>query len=163
MRTLKLKQNSRLKGKFRITTYEAGTENIVHQGDWQENLITNANMHGHNIIVRHLFGDITYPLEITRARFGTSNTAPTDTDTDIVDPLAYNIEIATREYIDTTGIRVFFFAPNVFIPDDTYYTFATYAGTQTFGMHLLDIPFVKSGAVDTTIEYEYFINNETGS
>jgi hypothetical protein len=159
MRTIKLKANSGLKGRFRINTYEAGTQNLISQGEWQENLITNANLHGHNLIIRHLFGDITYPLELTRARFGTTNTAPTDTDTNIADPLDYDIEIALREYIGTTGIRIFFFAPNVFIPDDTYYTFATYAGTQTFGMHLLDTPFTKSGAVDTTIEYEYFINN----
>lgn len=159
MKVLKLKNNSGLKGKFRISTYEAGTNNLVWQSDWQENVISNADTCGHNIIIRHLFGDITYPLEITRARFGTTNVEPVATDSDIDTPLAYDIEIANREITNTQEVKVYFFAPTVYIPDDTYYTFACYAGTKVFGMHLLDIPFVKVGNVDTTIEYTYSIDN----
>jgi hypothetical protein len=159
VRVLRLKNNSKLKGKFRISTYEAGTDNLIWQSDWQENVISNADTNGHNIIIRHLYGDVTYPLEITRARFGTANTTPLASHTDIASPLAYDIEIASRSIVSATEVNILFFAPSVYIPDNTYYTFACYAGTKVFGMHLLDTPFVKSGAVDTTIEYSYSINN----
>jgi hypothetical protein len=159
VRVLKLKNKSKITGKFRISTYEAGTDNLIWQSDWQENLISNADTHGHNIIIRHLYGDVTYPLEITRARFGTVNTSPTSADTDIASPLAYDIEIASRSIVSATEVSILFFAPNVYIPDDTYYTFGCYAGSKIFGMHLLDTPFEKTGSVDTTIEYVYSIDN----
>lgn len=159
MKVLRIKSNSKLKGRFRITTTKAGTKEIVNQGEWQNNLISNADGHGHNLFIRQLFGDVAYALPVTRGRFGTVNTAPVEADADINTPFAYDIEIALREYIGTTGVRITFFAPSVFISDNTYYTFATYCGTQTFSMSLLDIAFVKVGNVDTTIEYEYYVDN----
>ena len=159
VRVLRLKNNSKLKGKFRISTYETGTQNLIWQSDWQENVISNADTCGHNIIIRHLYGDVTYPLEITRARFGTVNTTPLSSHTDIASPLAYDIEIASRSIVSATEVSILFFAPSVYIPDDTYYTFACYSGTKVFGMHLLDTPFEKAGSVDTTIEYSYSIDN----
>ena len=159
MKTIKIKRNSKLKGRFRIITSDPVTKEILSTGEWQENIISNASNCGHNVIIQHLYGDITYPLEITRARFGTTNVTPLDTHTDIDSPLAYDIAIATRTYLSNTSIEFIFFAPNVFIPDDTYYTFGCYVGTKVFGMHLLDIPFVKSGNVDTTIQYQYSVDN----
>jgi hypothetical protein len=159
MKVLKLKNNSKLRGRFRLITSDPITKEIIKTGNWQDNLISNASGCGNNIIVRHLFGDTTYALPITRARFGTTNVTPVATDSGIDSPLAYDIEIASREYIGNTGVRIFFFAPSVYIPDDTYYTFGTFCNTQTFSMHLLDTPFVKSGSVDCTIEYEFYIDN----
>jgi hypothetical protein len=159
MKVIKLKQKSSLKGKFRIILSDPVTKEIIQTGDWQENIISNASNCGHNIILQHIYGDITYPLEITRARFGTTNVTPLDTHSDIDSPLAYDIEISTREYVSTTEVKFYFFAPSVYIPDDTYYTFATYAGTKVFGMHLLDTPLVKAGSVDCTIEYSYVVDN----
>lgn len=159
MKVLKLKASSKIKGRYRIITKIAGTDEVISTSEWQDNLISNADTHGHNLFIRQLFGDLTYALPITRARFGTVNTAPVATDSDIDTPLAYDIEIASREYVGTTGLTVFFFAPNVFIPEDTYYTFAVYVGTQTFSMSLLDVPFVKGINTDTTIEYNYTVDN----
>jgi hypothetical protein len=159
VRVLKLKNKSKIKGKFRIITSDPVTKEIIHTGEWQENLISNADTHGHNLIIRHLYGDVTYPLEITRARFGTVNTAPTSADTDIASPLAYDIEIASRSITSATEVQILFFAPTVYIPDDTYYTFGVYAGNKIFGMHLLDTPLEKVGATDITIEYSYQVTN----
>jgi hypothetical protein len=163
MKTLKLKHSSQLKGRFKIQTRVAGTDEIISESPWCENLISKADGHGLNLFIRHLFGDVTYPLEITRARFGTTDVTPVETDDDIDSPLVYDIEVALREYVDETTIRYTFFAPNAFIPDDTYYTFAVYCGTQVFSMALIrdfnTVDFVKSGNVDTTIVYEYFIDN----
>lgn len=159
MKVIRLKNNSKIKGKFRIITSDPVTKEVIKVGKWQENLISNADTCGHNIIIRHLYGDITYPLEITRARFGTVNTTPLASHTDIASPLAYDIEIASRSIVSATEVNIIFFAPNVYIPDDTYYTFAVYANTKVFGMHLLDTPFEKAGSVDTTIEYSYSIDN----
>lgn len=158
-KVLKLKNNSKIQGRFRIITSDPVTKEVLNVGDWQENLISNASQCGHNLIIRHLYGDVTYALPITRARFGTTNVTPLATHTDIDSPLAYDIEIASKEYASTTSITIYFFAPSVYIPDDTYYTFACYAGNNVFGMHLLDTPFVKSGSVDITIEYSYSVAN----
>jgi len=163
MENLKLKEKSSLRGRFRLILSDPLTKEILHIGEWQENIISNADTHGHNLFIRQLGGDDTYPLAITRARFGTTNVDPTEADSDIDSPFAYDIEIADTVIVDENTLRLYFFAPSVYIDDDTYYTFATYCGTQTFSMHLLDSPFVKAGNVDTTIEYEYFINNVTGS
>lgn len=161
MRALKVKNKAGVSfsNRFRFHTYEAGTENEIAVSDWQENVVSIADTHGINLFIRQLFGDVSYALPVTRARFGTTNVTPVESDDDIDTPFAYDIEIADREYISTNGLRLYFFAPDAFIPDDTYYTFATYCGDQTFSMALLDTPFVKSGSVDTTIEYEYYINN----
>ena len=159
MKVIKLKQNSSLKGKFRIILSDPETKEIIQTGEWQENLISNASNCGHNLIIQHLYGDITYPLEITRARFGTTNVTPLEAHSDIDSPLAYDIEISDREYVSTTEVKFYFFAPSVYIPDDTYYTFAVYANSKVFGMHLLDTPLVKSGATDITVEYSYSVSN----
>jgi hypothetical protein len=163
MKVLKIKRNSKIKGKFKIITHEAGTKNVVSETDWIENLISTAENHGLNLFIKHLFGDVTYSLPITRARFGTTDVAPSATDTDIDSPLAYDIEIASRELISNTEMQIVFFAPNVFIPDDTYYTFATYCGSRTFSMALIRdenvVDFEKVGSVDTTILYNYEIIN----
>ena len=159
MRVIKVKNKSKITGKFRFIFSDPITKEVTQTTDWQENLISNADTCGHNLFLRHLYGDITYPLEITRARFGTTNVTPLDTHTDIDSPLAYDIEIASKEINSTIQRTWFFFAPSVFIPDDTYYTFACYAGNKVFGMHLLDSPLVKSGSTDITIEYSYTVNN----
>jgi hypothetical protein len=163
MKTLKIKRNSKIKGKFKIITKEAGTENVVSETGWIENLISTAENHGLNLFIKHLFGDITYPLPITRARFGTTDVTPVETDSDIDSPLAYDIEIASRELISNTEMEIIFFAPNVFIPDDTYYTFSTYCGDRTFSMALIRdenvTDFEKTGSVDTTILYRYEVMN----
>lgn len=159
MKVIKIKNKATIKGKFRIILSNPITKEVIETGAWQENLISNASDCGHNIILQHIYGDITYPLEITRARFGTTNVTPLATHSDIDSPLAYDIEISTREYISTTEVKFYFFAPSVYIPDDTYYTFATYSGTKVFGMHLLDTPLVKVGLTDITIEYSYSVNN----
>jgi hypothetical protein len=155
---IKSKEKSKLKGRFRIITKDNET-GIISRGKWQDNLISNANECGHNIIVRHLYGDTAIPLSITKGRFGTTDINPVDTDADIYDPLDYDIDISLRESLSLTSIRLTFFAPSIYIPDDTYYTFATYCGNYVFSMALLDIPFTKTGNVDTTIEYEYSIDN----
>lgn len=158
-RVLRLKNNSGLVGKFRIITKNKDTGEVI-TGEWQENLISSAENHGHNLIVKQLGGVVTYSLPITRARFGTTNVTPLEAHTDIDSPLAYDIEISgSPEFPTTKSVRIFFFAPSVFIPADTYYTFATYSNTQTFSMHLLDTPFVSAGNVDVTIEYLYSIAN----
>ena len=163
MKVLKVKKNSKIKGKFRIATYEAGTQNLISQTDWSNNVVSVANNQGLNLFIKHLFGDVTFALPITHARFGTTDVTPVETDTDIDSPLAYNIEIATRELVDATTLRIVFFAPNVFIPDDTYYTFGTYQNDRAFSMALIEdtnvTPFVKSGNVDVTCEYLFEISN----
>lgn len=159
MKTIRIKNNSKITGKFRFIFSDPITKEVTHTTEWQENLISKASNCGHNIIIQHLYGDVTYPLEITRARFGTTNVTPLETHSDIDTPLAYDIQIASREYISVTEVKFYFFAPNVYIPDDTYYTFACYASNKVFGMHLLDTPLVKSGATDITIEYGYSIAN----
>lgn len=163
MEVIKIKRGATLQGRFRFICKEAGTENIVNQTDWSNNLISTAEDNGLANVMNHLMGDTTYALPITHARFGTTDVTPVAGDTDIDSPLAYDIQIADRETISSTERKIIFFAPNVYIPDDTYYTFATYSGTQTFSMALIRdtnvVDFVKAGSVDITIEYLYEITN----
>ena len=163
MKVLKIKKNSKIVGKFKILTHEAGTKNLISETDWIENTVSTASNHGLNLFIKHLFGDVTYALPITRARFGTTDVTPVEADSDIDSPLAYDIEIATRALISNTEMEITFFAPNVYIPDDTYYTFSTYCSDRTFSMALIRdenvSDFTKTGNVDTTIIYRYSIAN----
>lgn len=147
-----------IKGRFRIKEIDPTTGRVLRTGEWIDNLITEADTHGLNMIMRALLNE-SISLGITRARIGMDNTAPAVTDTDLVDPLVYDIEIANRTQIDETTIRIDFFIPNVYLPDDTYREFATYCGTKLFSRALISPDFVKVGNVDVSVEYEYTIAN----
>jgi hypothetical protein len=155
---MQVNSNNTIKGRFRFIQYKAGTKEVVNVGEWNKNLIVTSANQGINRIIRAMKGD-DLSIEITKARIGTGNTAPTEADTDLEAPLAYDIEIANRTEVDAQTILFEFFIPNAFLPDDDYTEFGAYTGSTLFSRALISPTFEKVGNVDVSAEYEFVINN----
>ncbi len=156
---MKIKQNNSLQGRFRFKEYHAVTGELLRTTDWQKNLIMSAEYQGLNAILKLMQGDDSFGIEITRARIGTGNTAVNENQTDLVAPLAYDIQIANVTEINNKTVLYEFFLPDLFIPNNTYREFATYAGTKMFSRALILPVYVKASNTNTTCEYEFTIAN----
>ena len=77
---MNLQSNIGIIGEFRVTKYKNGKAFV---GDWQKNLVVSSSGVGRNIIVQHLTGTTSNPLEITQMTLSTNDTAPTVADTSL--------------------------------------------------------------------------------
>lgn len=152
-------EQTTIKGRLRIKSFVDGK--MVYCSGWQNNLVTEADTHGLNRIIRLLAGQNT-PIGITKGKIGTGNTAPTVADTNLETPIE-DVEIANITITDTTTVLIEFFISSAFLPDNTYREFGTFIGDKMFSRALLDTPYEKAGLADTAIDYEFNISNVTGS
>lgn len=156
---MNIKNSQKITGKFRFKSYEKGTKNLLSVSEWCHNLISTADGHGLNLIMRLLSGDNTYPLEITKAKIGTGTTPASVTDTDIETLGADNILLANRTMLSTTSVLFEFFIPDVQLPNGDYTEFATFCGEQMFSRSIITPTFTKPDNTDTSVEYQYDISN----
>lgn len=159
MNIANINQGTGLKGRFKIKAYRAGTNDLVYESVWHKNLLSSADGHGLNIMLRLLNNDNTYSLGITHAKIGTDNTAASESQTDLLSPVNYNIIVANRTISDTKTLLLEFFLPDTFIPDDTYSEFGTFAGDQMISRAVIVGDYVKASNTDTRIEYEFSFSN----
>jgi hypothetical protein len=153
-----MKQNFGMKGRIRFKTRNLDTGEVSYT-PWIKNLIVEADGYGLNLVMRALSGLDSLPIQITKAKMGTGDTAVTVGDTDLETPTIDNIEIANVTLVDETTILFEFFMPNFLTPDNTYNEFGTFCGNRLFSRVIIDPAFVKVGNVDTTAEYEFVISN----
>lgn len=144
-----------IKGRLRIKTFTDGKWSV---GDWQDNLVVEADTHGLNRFIRALANE-SVSLAITHGKLGTGTTAPTVDDTDIETVAVANVEIANRTIVDNTTVLIEFFISDAFLPEDTYTEFGTFIGDKMFSRALLDTPYEKVGVADIAIDYEFVISN----
>jgi hypothetical protein len=155
---MKLNDTKKIKGKFRIKEYKVGTNEMIWQSDWIENLIVTSNNNGINRILKALNGSGN-SIAITKAMIGTGSTSVAETDTAMESPLDYNIIIANSEEIDETSVRFDFFIPDAFLPNNTYTRFATFSGTSMFSHAVISPDYEKTAPADVSIEYLFELNN----
>jgi hypothetical protein len=152
---MKIKDKSKIKGRFRLTSFKSGTKEIIKQTDWFDNLVTFANGHGNNLIMHHMMGTTSISLEVAIAKLGDDVTAPTDNDTDLISVIVDDIELATKT--DGTSSLVFtFFAPDAQVPEDDYEEVGIFCDKnekRLFARAIIDPTFTKSIGEDTQIEY----------
>jgi hypothetical protein len=156
---IKIKDNLKIKGKFRIITYKKGTKEILRQSDWIENLVVLNEGSGMNLLIKRLINNTTYDLIITQAKIGDDATPPVDGDTDLGNPLVEDIAVATAEETADDEATFEFFISDAELPDDTYEEFGIFCGEQLFARSIITPAYTKSTNEDTKIEYIISVSN----
>ena len=158
----KIKDNLISRGRFRITTYKAGTKEIIKQSDWIKNLVVlnaTGNGHGMNLLVKRLIGNTTTDLVITQAKIGTGDTAPTDNDTDLETAVLSGIIVADTIETSADVATISFFMTDAELTDGEYKEFGIFCGTQLFARALILPTYTKATGQDTSVEYEITVTN----
>lgn len=159
MSNIKIKNKQGITGKCRIVTFKAGTKIVLRKSNWNGNLVVSNTNHGLNLILKHLIGVTTYPLEITQGKIGDDSTAATDNDTDLGNAIVSDIAVATITETTTSQITIEFFISDAELAEDTYEEFGIFAGDQLFARSIIDPAYVKSVGEDTKIEYVINLSN----
>ena len=148
-----------LKGRFKIITSKNGE--VIRETPYYNNIVVDGTNTGYNLILKRLYGDNTWSLNIKYLEIGTGSTTPAITDTALVSASA-RVLYATKE-ITSGSVKFRFFLPNGELPDGTYRELGLYVdGTATidtgkmFTRALLGADYTKDTNEDTTIEYEIF-------
>jgi hypothetical protein len=145
-----------MKGTYLIKKYKDGK--LIWQSEPMENLIMKSSGYGLNLVMRQLAGDTTYGIEITKAKIGDDDTAPTDNDTDLGNVLVDNIDIASQSVSNNILVLEIFISDDD-LPDDDYKEFGLFIGNQLFARSVISPTYTKASGEDTTIEYTITSNN----
>lgn len=156
---IKLKDNLKIKGRFKIKTFKAGTKELLRETDWIDNLIVLNEDHGLHLVLKRLLGIVTYDLEITKAKIGDDDTAPDSADTDLVSVKVDNILVAQRQQIAVDEINIIFFISDDDLPDGSYKEFGIFCTNQLFARSLIVPTHTKSSGEDTQIDYTITTTN----
>lgn len=154
-----------IKGQVRITKYRAGTQEILWQSPWMDNIVVNSADHGRNIVVQRLVGTNTYSLNITHGEIGTSAGAVSNSDTGLGTPVLRVVTALASIGVALNVAQLQFFMTDTQLPDGTYYEFGTFidgsSGTATgqmFNHILFSTPYTKTAGEDTTIEVDFTVS-----
>jgi len=144
----------KLTGQVKWEKYKNGI--LVEQSPWTDNVVMANSGRGTYLLLDRLTNITTYTGVITHADIGTSSTAPTSADTDLVaGVLRAQVGYASR----TSNYASFrFFYPDSLLPNGTYREFGTFTdGTATLGSGqlfnrvLFGAPLVKATGEDNAI------------
>ena len=162
---MNIEESLKITGQVRITKYRAGTQEILWQSEWMNNLVVNGSNTGKNLIVQRLIGTTTYSLNIAYGEIGTSAGSPTASDVGIGTP---TVRVATS--LASIGSAMneaqlqFFFA-DAQLANGTYQEFGTFvdgtaatASGQLFNHILFSSPYTKASGEDTTVEVDFTIS-----
>lgn len=161
---LRLLEGMPIAGRVRITTYKAGTMEILRQTGWTKNLIVSGTDTGRNLVAQRLGGINTYTLNVTHADIGTGTNPPANSDTQLQTPVARAAK--TNAIISNNIVTLQFFFSDALLPNGTYNEFGTFIdGTGTlssgklFNRVLFGTAYTKASGEDTTIEVEWTITS----
>ena len=140
-------------GRYRFTTYKAGTKEVIRQTPWIKNKIVSSSGYGLNIIARILSGDTTYGLTITQAKIGDDNTPPTLADTGLGNAVLSNIPVANQS-VSNSVVTLLFFMADIDLPNGTYEEFGIFCTNQLFARSIISPAYTKASNEDTQAEYE---------
>lgn len=156
-------ENLGIVGKVRITTYKAGTKEVLRQTEWYRNLVVSTAGYGRNLIAQRLGGTNTYSLNVTHGEMGTGTTPTANSDTALETPVARGA-LTSAAVVNNAVTLQFFFADGA-LANGTYYEFGSFIdGTGTIGTgrmfnHVLfGTPYNKGSGEDTTVEVDITIN-----
>jgi len=141
-----------LKGKYVVKVTDATTGEVISTQE-QENLIVNSTGHGYDLITRMLGGDPTYELTIDSAAIGTSGTAASASDTDLLASAFSGIEVVSVEYPTTGKVILTFFITDGQLANATYREFGIFSNGRLFARSVFGSPLTKGSNQNITIEY----------
>lgn len=140
----------RISGRFRFTTYRAGSDLLIAQTAWMPNLVVNAGLQE---VLEDLIEQRATGIPITTFKLGTGVTAPAATDTDLETPTVTTDFIANRSRTDQ-AILFEFFLPDGEVPEDDYTECGMFIGTTMFSHATISPTYEKAANQDTKIDYE---------
>lgn len=156
---LTLKEKTGIRGRVRIIQKKAGTEEILHVGEWNDNLIMLGTDTGRDLILDRLNGITTYSLDLGYADIGTGTNTPAVSDTTLQTVVARGLKATGNVSGSTLTLQYFY--PDGALANNTYREFGTFVdGTATvstgkiFNRVLFSTPYVKTTGVDTTVEVQ---------
>ena len=159
----KHQENLGITGKVRITTYKAGTKEVLRQTEWYRNLVVSSDGYGRNLICQRLAGTNTYSLNVTHGDIGTGTTPATNADTALGTAVARGA--ITSAAVVNNGVTLQFFFADGALANGTYHEFGSFIdGTGTIGTgrmfnHVLfGTAYNKGSGEDTTIEVDITVN-----
>ena len=149
----------RIKGRFRVVGYKAGTKEIVTQTEWKENLMMQGSYTGIGLVLAALAGDNTYSLNLTYLAIGTSQTAPAITDTQLGAEVARGSILNQQVSVGSGTVTVQTFIPDSALANGSYSEVGAFcAGSaslnsgQIFDHVVLSSVYTKGSGQDTTIQ-----------
>ena len=155
-------EKSGIKGRVRIITKKAGTEEVLAVSEWTDNLVVRGTDTGMDLILDRLNGTNTYSLNIGYADIGTSATAVTIADV----ALNAGAVRGAKAYgsISANVLTLQFFYPDSVLSNTTFREFGCFvdgtstAGTgQMFNHVLFASAYTKTSGTDTTVEVQFTI------
>ena len=152
-----------IKGKFQIIKTCSLTGEILYTSEWQDNLIVLGTNTGRDLILDRLNSDNTYSLNITYLDIGTSTTAPSASDTNLIAGVSRTSKASG--VVASNVLTLGFFFSSASLANGTYREIGTFVdGTSTLGTGqlfsraLFASNYVKGTNQDTTINYAFTIN-----
>ncbi len=132
---------------------------IISRSPEMENLIMLDTNKGLNLIMQHLNGVTTYPLELTSLAIGTGTTPPASTDSGLQTPVTSGIVKAIGSNPSPGVFYSEWFITDGELPNGTYNELGLFAGAQIFTHALITPGHVKAAATDTLIVYTITASN----
>lgn len=154
-----LNAKSGVTGKYRFLTYRAGTKELLRTSEWIENLVMKGSNTGVNLVAQRLIGLKDYDLEITEAKIGDDDTAPTDADTDLLNTITSGILRANQLINNDNEATILFFISSDELPDGDYKEFGLFCDSQLFARSIISPTYSKAASEDTVVEYVITIDN----
>lgn len=151
-----------MKGRVRIITTRSGSDEILRETPWRENLIMLGANTGKTLILNHLNGSQGTPLYLEYAEMGFGTGTPTIADVTLGSPQSRALwstgtiaaNVLTLQYLFADGA----------LPNGTYREFGTFSnGTAVvssgslFNRILFGTAYTKASGEDTTVEVEFTI------
>lgn len=148
-----------LKGRVRVITHKAGTDEILRVSPWSDNLIMNGTNTGLNIILDRLNSDNTYSLNINYADIGTGTNTPALSDTQLQTAISRTAK--ANGSVAGSTLSLFFFWPDANLANGSYTEFGAFIdGTSSvntgkiFERALFGITYTKATGEDTTVQLD---------
>jgi hypothetical protein len=158
-----IKENSGIKGKFRVIKTCALTGKVLEETPFYENIIVNGTDTGLNLILDRLNGKNTYSLNINHLDIGDDNTTPTVSDTALGNAVARSAKVTG--VISGSDLTLRFFFASADLANGTYYEVGTFIdGTASvdtgkmFNHALFGSAYTKGTNENTTIEVVFNIS-----
>lgn len=148
-------------GKFRFTTIDSVTGEVLKVSDWHQNLIVSnltSGGNGVNILIKGLLGIIS-TVEVTSASIGTGTTAAANADTDLETAVLEDIPVTGSSEVAANELLLEFYITSSELPDDDYSEFALKCGTRLLARAIISPAYTKGTNQDTKVEYSITINN----
>lgn len=134
-------------------------DKIIHRSPIIENLIMLDDDIGLNLIMQHISGDVTFPLEIDSLRIGTGTTPPASSDTNLQTPVLSGVVKAIGSLTAPGTYYSEWFITDGELANGSYNELGLFCGSQIFTRSLIDPAHVKAALTDTLIVYTITVSN----